>query len=177
MAHHTRSNSLPSNGHPAVEDFEDHLIRLKSSAEATSSSASCVSKNLESVNNLHESINDLIQLSSMKQGLALEQGRNATLVLLDGSLRLLDCCGIAKDITARKGICSRARILFKEAGTQYSCLYGIRKLRQLLLNPQVCDAAKGKLKTQKLLTCSNLPVQDKHKLRCIKKNKFRTLTF
>ncbi|KAL0314468.1 UNVERIFIED_CONTAM: hypothetical protein Sangu_2291200 [Sesamum angustifolium] len=102
MAHHTRSNSLPSNGHPTVEDFEDHLIRLKSSAEVTSLSASCVSKNLESVNNLHESINYLIQLSSMKQGLALEQGRNGTLVLLDGSLRLLDCCGIAKDITALK---------------------------------------------------------------------------
>ncbi|KAK4390908.1 hypothetical protein Sango_2154100 [Sesamum angolense] len=62
MAYHARSNSLPSKSHPTVEDFEDHLIRLKSSAEATSSSW------------------------------ALE--------LLDGSMRLLDCCGIAKDITA-----------------------------------------------------------------------------
>ncbi|KAL0314451.1 UNVERIFIED_CONTAM: hypothetical protein Sangu_2289500 [Sesamum angustifolium] len=100
MAYHARSNSLPSKSHPTVEDFEDHLIRLKSSAEATSSSASSVCTNLDSLNNLHESINNLIQLPSMKQAFVLEQGRSWALELLDGSMRLLDCCGIAKDITA-----------------------------------------------------------------------------
>ncbi|KAL0438292.1 UNVERIFIED_CONTAM: hypothetical protein Slati_2312200 [Sesamum latifolium] len=100
MAHHARSNSLPSKSHPTVEDFEGHLIRLKSSAEATSSSASSVCTNLDSLNNLHESTNDLIQLPSMKQAFVLEQGKSWALELLDGSMRLLDCCGIAKDITA-----------------------------------------------------------------------------
>ncbi|KAL0360429.1 UNVERIFIED_CONTAM: hypothetical protein Sradi_3727400 [Sesamum radiatum] len=100
MAHHARSNSLPSKSHPTVEDFEGHLIRLKSSAEATSSSASSVCTNLDSLNNLHESINNLIQLPSMKQAFVLKQGKSWALELLDGSMRLLDCCGIAKDITA-----------------------------------------------------------------------------
>ncbi|KAL0325977.1 UNVERIFIED_CONTAM: hypothetical protein Scaly_1555000 [Sesamum calycinum] len=85
---------------PESEDFEDNLIRLKCSAELTSSPASFVCTNLDSLNNFQESINNLIQLPSMKQDLTLEQGRSGTLVLLDGPLRLLDCCGIAKDITA-----------------------------------------------------------------------------
>ncbi|KAL0360440.1 UNVERIFIED_CONTAM: hypothetical protein Sradi_3728500 [Sesamum radiatum] len=100
MAHHARLNGLLSQCHPTVKDFKDNLIRLKCSAEVTSSPASSVCTNLDSLNDFQESINDLTQFPSTKQALTLGQGRSVTLVLLDGPLRLLDFCGIAKDITA-----------------------------------------------------------------------------
>ncbi|KAL0314458.1 UNVERIFIED_CONTAM: hypothetical protein Sangu_2290200 [Sesamum angustifolium] len=40
MVGYARSDSFPSKPHPIVENFEDPVIRIKSSAEATSSSAS-----------------------------------------------------------------------------------------------------------------------------------------
>ncbi|KAL2232186.1 UNVERIFIED_CONTAM: hypothetical protein Sindi_1398600 [Sesamum indicum] len=90
MAHHTRSNSLPSNGLPAGEDFEDHWIKLNSSEDVASLSA--------------------------------------TLVLLDGSPRLLGYCGIAKDIMAVvKDSVQGLDSSFKEAGRRYSCFHDIRR--------------------------------------------------
>ncbi|KAL0351645.1 UNVERIFIED_CONTAM: hypothetical protein Scaly_1553200 [Sesamum calycinum] len=170
MAYHARSNSLPSKSHPTVEDFEDHLIRLKSSAEATSSSW------------------------------ALE--------LLDGSMRLLDCCGIAKDITAivKESVQELESSLRRSRGEAVmahdidaymssrrevikrikKCIKEHEKLQTILSNaildtdqdlktitgtlkeskaigfsiPQVCDDApvwgKGQLKTKKLVTRSKI---------------------
>ncbi|KAL0325985.1 UNVERIFIED_CONTAM: hypothetical protein Scaly_1554100 [Sesamum calycinum] len=98
MAGYARSYSFPSKPHPTVENFEDHLIRIKSSAEATSSSASSVCTNLDNINNLQESTNGLIQLASFKQALALEQGKSWAVELLDGSLRLMDAVELPRTL-------------------------------------------------------------------------------
>ncbi|KAI3460453.1 hypothetical protein Pfo_017116 [Paulownia fortunei] len=92
MAHHARSNSLPSKSHPLMQNVEDHLCRLKASDYSICSS-------LASLKDLHEGVNDLIQLPGIKQALSHEQGKNWAHELLDGSLRLLDSCGIAQDVT------------------------------------------------------------------------------
>ncbi|CAI8616960.1 unnamed protein product [Vicia faba] len=68
---HLRSNSLPSTPHPLVSQFEDNLQRLKSS-EGTSSASSSLP----------------YYKSAVKNGL---------MSLLEGSLRILDICSIAKD--------------------------------------------------------------------------------
>ncbi|CAA3029961.1 Hypothetical predicted protein [Olea europaea subsp. europaea] len=92
MAFHIRSNSLPSKSHPEIANIEDHLCRLKSSEEASISASSMCTK-LASLRDLHEDINNLIQLPSVQQAL-IDQGYE----LLDGSLELLDICGIARDV-------------------------------------------------------------------------------
>ncbi|KAL2466396.1 hypothetical protein Adt_42247 [Abeliophyllum distichum] len=93
MAFHVRSNSLPSKSHPVIANVKDHICRLKSFQEA-SMSASSLCTNLASLRDLHEDIN-LIQLPSVQKSLIDE---NWASELLDGSLELVDICGIARDI-------------------------------------------------------------------------------
>ncbi|XP_051124683.1 uncharacterized protein LOC127247027 isoform X2 [Andrographis paniculata] len=94
---HTRSNSFPSQSHPAMGSVEDQLNRLKSS-EAASTSASCICVNLDGLRILHEGIDDLIQMSSIQQALTHEKGQELINGLLEGSLKLVDLCGFSKEI-------------------------------------------------------------------------------
>ncbi|KAL0314471.1 UNVERIFIED_CONTAM: hypothetical protein Sangu_2291500 [Sesamum angustifolium] len=96
-AFHSRSNSFPSQSHPVMETVEDHLLRLKSS-EAASTSAASVCANLASLRDLHESIDNLIQMPSVQQALSQGQGENWVNELLEESLRLVDLCGFSRDV-------------------------------------------------------------------------------
>ncbi|KAL8059357.1 hypothetical protein ABFX02_03G081700 [Erythranthe guttata] len=89
---HSRSNSFPSQSHPIIESVEDHLCRLRAVSESTS-----VCSNLASLKNLHERINDLIQMPSVQQ--KLSQG-NWINELLEGSLKLVDLCGLSIEIVS-----------------------------------------------------------------------------
>ncbi|KAI4317438.1 hypothetical protein L6164_025305 [Bauhinia variegata] len=90
---HIRCNSLPSAPHPLVSQFEEHLDRLKSSEAASSSSSSTISHKLSWMQDLHDCTDKLLQLPFTQQALA----RDHCDELLEGSLRLLDICSIAKD--------------------------------------------------------------------------------
>ncbi|CAI9777941.1 unnamed protein product [Fraxinus pennsylvanica] len=94
MAFHVRSNSFPSKSHPTIANVADHICRLKSSREA-SVSASSICTQLASLRDLHEDINNLIQLPSVQQALTDDICGSE---LLDGSLKLVDICGIARDV-------------------------------------------------------------------------------
>ncbi|CAI9777940.1 unnamed protein product [Fraxinus pennsylvanica] len=94
MAFHVRSNSFPSKSHPAIANVEDNICRLKSLKEASVSSSSICTQ-LVSLRDLHEDINNLIQLQSVQQALTDE---TCARELLDGSLKLVDICGIARDV-------------------------------------------------------------------------------
>ncbi|KAL0360426.1 UNVERIFIED_CONTAM: hypothetical protein Sradi_3727100 [Sesamum radiatum] len=96
-AFHSRSNSFPSQSHPVMDAVEEHLRRLKSS-EAASTSATSICTNLASLSDLHEGINNLIQMSSVQQALSNEQDENWINELLEGSLRLVDLCGFSRDV-------------------------------------------------------------------------------
>ncbi|XWS14387.1 hypothetical protein CRYUN_Cryun35bG0004900 [Craigia yunnanensis] len=88
-----RSSSLPSNTHPLVASFEEQLIRLKASQETSSS----ISNRLGDLKELYERVDDLIHLPLTQQALYREQLED----MLDGSLRLLDACGTARDVLSR----------------------------------------------------------------------------
>ncbi|KAL3840138.1 hypothetical protein ACJIZ3_024729 [Penstemon smallii] len=94
---HCRSNSFPSTSHPVMDDVENQLCRLNSS-DATSTSATSICSNLASLRDLHENINNMIQLPSIQQALYNEQGESWMNELLDGSLSLVDFCGFSRDI-------------------------------------------------------------------------------
>ncbi|KAL7117650.1 hypothetical protein ACP275_03G085500 [Erythranthe tilingii] len=88
---HSRSNSFPSQSHPTIGNVEDHLCRLRDSE------ANYVCANLASLRNLHEGINDLIQMPSIQQTLSHENWINE---LLDGSLKLVDLCALSREIVS-----------------------------------------------------------------------------
>ncbi|XP_038888982.1 uncharacterized protein LOC120078746 [Benincasa hispida] len=92
---HVRSNSLPSKPHPIVNQVDEHLCRLKSS-EATSSTSSLCQR-LSSLHDLHDCIDSLLLLPFTQQTLVNESDNKWTDDLLEGSLRVLELCDIAKD--------------------------------------------------------------------------------
>ena len=92
---HIRSNSLPSRPHPIVVEVEENLCRLKSSEAASSTFSLCY--RLNSLQALHDSIDKLLLLPSTQQTLVHESGKKWADDLLEGSLRLIDLCDIAKD--------------------------------------------------------------------------------
>lgn len=94
---HVRSNSLPSKSHPITNDVEDHLCRLRS-CEGTSTSATAVTANLASLRDLHEGINNLIQMTSTQQAISHGHSEKWTNELLEESLGLVDLCGFARDV-------------------------------------------------------------------------------
>ncbi|XP_021814024.1 uncharacterized protein LOC110756857 [Prunus avium] len=71
MACHTRSNSFNSRPHPIVQEVDEHLCRLRSS-EATSTSSSSISHELSGLQDLHGSVDRLLQLPLTQQALAQE---------------------------------------------------------------------------------------------------------
>ncbi|KAG8378057.1 hypothetical protein BUALT_Bualt08G0098500 [Buddleja alternifolia] len=96
---HSRSNSFPSQSHPVTECVEDHLRRLRAS-EATSTSSTSICANLASLRDLHEGVNNMIQMPSIQQALSNEQGQSWMNELLDGSLKLVDLCEFSREIVS-----------------------------------------------------------------------------
>ncbi|KAL0314465.1 UNVERIFIED_CONTAM: hypothetical protein Sangu_2290900 [Sesamum angustifolium] len=96
-AFHSRSNSFPSQSHPVMDDVEDHLCRLKSS-ESASTSTTSICSNLVSLRDLHEGLNNLIQMPSFQQARSQGEGENWVNELLEESLRLVDLCGFSRDV-------------------------------------------------------------------------------
>ncbi|KAL6524924.1 hypothetical protein OROMI_030517 [Orobanche minor] len=92
---HARSNSFPSQSHPIMNDVGDHVDRLKASLATSTFS---IRADMASLVDLHDGIDNLIRMSSVRQALAHEQSENLTNELLEGSLRLVDLCGFSRDI-------------------------------------------------------------------------------
>ncbi|PON61502.1 hypothetical protein TorRG33x02_281500 [Trema orientale] len=102
---HVRSNSLPSQSHPVIEECNDRLIRLGEASDSTSSSS--IAQKLRGLEDLHLHVEKLFQLPLTQQ--AFVQGRQEKWVdqLVDGSLRLLDICSTAKDAVLHTKECAR----------------------------------------------------------------------
>ena len=96
--YHARSISLPSRAHPLIPEFDELFHRLRAS-EATSSSSlsSSISHKLCGLRDLHDGVDNLLLLPFTQQTLAQSCHEQWVDELLDGSLRLLDICGMAKD--------------------------------------------------------------------------------
>ncbi|KAK4594776.1 hypothetical protein RGQ29_018474 [Quercus rubra] len=96
---------MPSKPHPLISEFDNHLCRLRVS-EAASLSPSLTGNRLNGIQDLHDCVNKLLQLSFTQQALAQEQHKTWVDELLHESLRLLDLCGIAKDALLQTKECT-----------------------------------------------------------------------
>ncbi|KAM1810094.1 hypothetical protein FF1_026814 [Malus domestica] len=91
-----RSISLPSRSHPTTLRVEEELSRLQ-----TSSSFASVCKDLCGLEELYDCVDDLLQMASTQKLLSHYQQEKCMDELLDGSLRLLDICGITRDVMSQ----------------------------------------------------------------------------
>ncbi|GMI66100.1 hypothetical protein like AT4G35690 [Hibiscus trionum] len=97
--YHVRSISLPSRSHPTTLRIEDELNRLKTWEASSSPLSTCesISASLSGLENLYECVDDLLNMPSTRQVLSKHQHEKCVDEMLDGSVRLLDICGIARD--------------------------------------------------------------------------------
>ncbi|KAL0791254.1 hypothetical protein Bca101_007500 [Brassica carinata] len=93
ISFHGRSNSVPSMQHPQAAHVDEQLTRLRSSEVASSSSSSSIYQRLSNLQDLHDSLDKILRLSITNKALSQVQVEK----LLDGSLRILDLCNVAKD--------------------------------------------------------------------------------
>ncbi|XP_061352401.1 uncharacterized protein LOC133297301 [Gastrolobium bilobum] len=103
---HARSNSLPSKPHPVILQCNEHLARLGGASDATSSS-SLLSHKLSALQDLHNTVEKLIQLPQTQEALVQEHQEQWVDELLDGSLKLLDTCTATKDALLHTKECTR----------------------------------------------------------------------
>ncbi|KAK0603523.1 hypothetical protein LWI29_005888 [Acer saccharum] len=105
--YHVRSISLPSRSHPTTIKIEEELTKLKALEESSSRSLGsfCVS-GLSGLEELYLCLDDLLNVASTQQVLSHhQQNQNQherysifDELMLDGSVKVLDICGITRDI-------------------------------------------------------------------------------
>ncbi|KAL9674090.1 hypothetical protein QQ045_030360 [Rhodiola kirilowii] len=139
---HARSVSLPSGPHPVVPECDVILSRLASSGAACSSSSS-VADHLGGLQDLHDCLDSMLCLPETQQALAKERHGKWVDQVLDGSLRLLDICGTAKESLLMTKECAqelqsslhRRGSDAKEASNYLACRKVVKKLiRKALRN-------------------------------------------
>ncbi|XP_059310827.1 uncharacterized protein LOC132062230 [Lycium ferocissimum] len=87
-----------SRSHPIVSQFDEHLSRVKSSSEATSSCLSSFTCRLGDLENLFDYTEDLLQLQHIQQAVPLEKLDE----LLEGYLKVLDVCAAIKNLLSNE---------------------------------------------------------------------------
>ncbi|KAG5526876.1 hypothetical protein RHGRI_032964 [Rhododendron griersonianum] len=97
---HARSISLPSRPHPLIPQGDEHLCRLRAFG-STSSSLSSVAERLSVLEGLYECLDDSLVLPHTQQVFSQQCHEKWVEDALDGFLRLLDFCAIAKDISTQ----------------------------------------------------------------------------
>ncbi|KAK3029162.1 hypothetical protein RJ639_039717 [Escallonia herrerae] len=96
--HNLRSISLPCRSHPTTRHVEEKLNELKTWEETLSvPTAETISGGLSKLEELYKCMDDLLDLPMTKQALSVHQCQPWTNKLLEGSVRLLDICGTARD--------------------------------------------------------------------------------
>ncbi|KAF8406688.1 hypothetical protein HHK36_008779 [Tetracentron sinense] len=98
LPYHVRSISLPSRSHPLTLRLEEQLYRVRASEATISSSSSSICRNLGGLKELYDSVDDLLQLPLTQQALVPDRHEKLIDEVLDGSLMLLDVCGITRDV-------------------------------------------------------------------------------
>ncbi|KAF5200379.1 Eukaryotic translation initiation factor 3 subunit a protein, partial [Thalictrum thalictroides] len=100
--YHARSISLPSRPHPLTVKVEEQLNRLRSSEGSSTSSIEHSSAGLK---DLHDCVDDLVQLPLTQQVLAREKSDKCVNEVFDGSLRMLEVCSITRDVLLQTKEC------------------------------------------------------------------------
>ncbi|XP_057492426.1 uncharacterized protein LOC130778024 [Actinidia eriantha] len=96
-----RSISLPCRLHPSIVRIEEELNKLKSWEASPPPNGERICDALNGLGELYMSMDDFLKLTLTQQALSLHQQEEWIDGLLDGSLRLLDVCGIIRDLMSQ----------------------------------------------------------------------------
>ncbi|XP_004507463.1 uncharacterized protein [Cicer arietinum] len=125
--HQPRSKSLPSKPHPLILQCNQHLASLEPLDVINSSSL--FGGKLADLQTLHDCVEKLVLLPLTQQ--VLVQARQEKWIddLLDGSLRLLDVCSVAKDALIHTKECARElqSIMRRKRGGEMEITAEVRK--------------------------------------------------
>lgn len=95
--YHVRSISLPSRSHPSTIRVEEELSKLKTWEGTSTSNSGSIHTGLSLLEDLYVSLDDLLNMASTQQVISHHRGEKCVEELLDGSVRILDVCGITRD--------------------------------------------------------------------------------
>ncbi|WJX45350.1 hypothetical protein P8452_32235 [Trifolium repens] len=125
--HQPRSKSLPSKPHPLILQCNQHLASLESLDEINNSSL--FSRKLTELQALHDCVENLVLLPLTQQVLVHARQEKWTDELLEGSLRLLDVCSVAKDSLIHTKECARElqSIMRRKRGGEMEVTSEVRK--------------------------------------------------
>ncbi|KAK7404426.1 hypothetical protein VNO78_05315 [Psophocarpus tetragonolobus] len=128
--HQSRSKSLPCRPHPLILQCNQHLGSLEASASDSSSSSSSLFRHkLTGLQTLHGCMEKLVLLPLIQEVLVQERHEKWVDELLDGSLRLLDACTVAKDSLLHTKECARElqSIMRRKRGGEMEVTAEVRK--------------------------------------------------
>ncbi|GFZ09428.1 hypothetical protein Acr_21g0000270 [Actinidia rufa] len=101
MAYHSRSISLPCRSHPCTARIEEELNKLKSWEASSTPNGERICDALSRLEELYVCVDDLLKLNLTQQALSVHQHEEWVDGLLDGSLRLIDVCGVLRDVMSQ----------------------------------------------------------------------------
>ncbi|GLT43005.1 hypothetical protein SLA2020_169820 [Shorea laevis] len=159
--YHVRSNSLPSRPHPLASDIHEDLSRLRFSEAASASSST--SHKLNGLQDLHDCVDEFLQLPLTQEALSHQKNRKGVDESLDGSLRILDLCSSAKDLVLKakerthelQSILRRRRSGEAEIAAEVKKYLTSRKAAKKAINKTL-----AKLKTMEAEYTSSYPSDD-----------------
>ncbi|KAJ1378707.1 hypothetical protein SESBI_47560 [Sesbania bispinosa] len=96
--YHVRSISLPSRSHPSTISVEEELSKLKNwEGTSTSTSSESIDTGLSLLEDLYICLDDFLNMAATQQVISHHRGEKCVEEVLDGSVRILDICGVTRD--------------------------------------------------------------------------------
>ncbi|KAJ1403880.1 hypothetical protein SESBI_27004 [Sesbania bispinosa] len=97
--YHVRSNSFPSGSHPSSTRIEEELSKIKTWEATSTSTSESIGTGLSMLEDLYICLEDVLNMTSTQKVISQHQDQDEKSVeeLLDGSVRILDICGITRD--------------------------------------------------------------------------------
>lgn len=96
--HKLRSISLPSRSHPSTVRVEEELRKIKTwEGTSTISTSKSIHTGLSLLEDLYICLDDLLNMASTQKVISHHRGDKCVEEVLDGSVRILDMCGLTKD--------------------------------------------------------------------------------
>ncbi|PNX95754.1 hypothetical protein L195_g018948 [Trifolium pratense] len=95
--YHVRSNSFPSQTHPNSTRIEQELCKIKTWEATSTSTSHSITTGLSYLEDLYISLEDLLNMTSTQKAISHNQGDKFVEELMDGSVKILDFCGITRD--------------------------------------------------------------------------------
>ncbi|MED6136623.1 hypothetical protein PIB30_057674 [Stylosanthes scabra] len=94
---HVRSNSFPNGSHPSSMKVQEDLSNLRTWESTSTSTSESICIGFSLLQDLYVSLDDLLIVSSTQKVISQKHGDQCFEEIMDGSVRILDICGITRD--------------------------------------------------------------------------------